>query len=55
MKAFILSIVRGGMYMEDLQIIELYNARIETEISETNTKYGRMLHSIALNILSNYF
>ena len=41
--------------MEDLEIIELYNARMETAISETNTKYGRMLHSIALNILSNHW
>lgn len=41
--------------MEDLQIIELYNARIETAISETDTKYGRMLHSIAMNILSNHW
>ena len=41
--------------MEDLQIIELYNARIETAIKETDTKYGRMLHGIALNILSNHW
>ncbi|MEG6611954.1 RNA polymerase sigma factor [Pseudoclostridium thermosuccinogenes] len=41
--------------MEDLQIIELYNARIETAISETDSKYGRMLHGIALNILSNHW
>lgn len=41
--------------MEDLQIIELYNARLETAISETDTKYGRMLRSIALNILSNHW
>lgn len=39
--------------MDDMQIIELYNARQETAISETNTKYGRLLHRIAFNILSN--
>jgi RNA polymerase sigma-70 factor (ECF subfamily) len=39
--------------MEDLQIIELYWSRNEEAIQETNTKYGRFLHSIALNILSN--
>ena len=39
--------------MEDLQIIELYFSRIESAISETDNKYGRMLHRIALNILSN--
>ncbi len=39
--------------MEDLQIIELYFARTESAISETDNKYGRMLHRIALNILSN--
>jgi DNA-directed RNA polymerase specialized sigma24 family protein len=44
-----------GMHMEDLQIIELYNARIESAISETDTKYGRMLHGIAMNILSNHW
>ena len=41
--------------MEDLQIIELYNSRNETAISETDTKYGRMLHSIAMNILTNHW
>ncbi len=40
--------------MEDLQIIELYNARIETAISETDTKYGRMLRSIAFNSWEGY-
>lgn len=39
--------------MEDKQIIELYNARMEAAISETDAKYGRMLHGIAMNILSN--
>lgn len=38
--------------MEDLQIIDLYWSRDEEAISETSKKYGRMLHSIAMNILS---
>lgn len=40
--------------MEDVQIIGLYSARAETAIRETDAKYGRMLHGIAFNILSNY-
>lgn len=40
--------------MEDMQIIKLYWSRDETAIQETNTKYGRLLHSIAFNILSNH-
>ena len=40
--------------MEDLKIIELYWLRDESAIEETNIKYGRLLHSIAYNILSNY-
>ncbi|QNO14289.1 sigma-70 family RNA polymerase sigma factor [Alkalicella caledoniensis] len=39
--------------MEDLQIIDLYLCRNEAAIQETDTKYGRLLNSIALNILSN--
>jgi len=53
MKAFFYD--ERGMHMEDIQIIELYNARIETAISETDNKYGRMLYGIALNILSNHW
>lgn len=40
--------------MEDLQIIKLYWLRDEAAIIETNTKYGRLLHTIANNILSDY-
>ncbi|WP_312701019.1 sigma-70 family RNA polymerase sigma factor [Sedimentibacter sp.] len=40
--------------MDDLQIIKLYWSRDEEALKETNTKYGRLLHSIALNILSNH-
>ena len=39
--------------MEDLEIIGLYWSRNEAAIRETNTKYGRLLYGIALNILSN--
>ncbi|HHV11830.1 MAG TPA: sigma-70 family RNA polymerase sigma factor [Clostridiales bacterium] len=39
--------------MEDMDIIALYNSRVETAISETDSKYGRLLHRIAFNILSN--
>ncbi|NLI61112.1 MAG: sigma-70 family RNA polymerase sigma factor [Clostridiales bacterium] len=41
--------------MDDLQIIELYNARTETAIEKTSIKYGPMLHGIAFNILSNHW
>ena len=39
--------------MDDNIIIELYWARNETAIKETNIKYGGLLYSIAYNILSN--
>lgn len=39
--------------MDDLQIIELYFARDEKAIEETDTKYGRLCFNIANNILSN--
>ena len=38
--------------MEDQAIIELYWERDETAIRETDLKYGRFCHSLALNILS---
>lgn len=37
--------------MEDCQIIDLYWARSETAIAETDKKYGRYCHSIAYRIL----
>jgi RNA polymerase sigma-70 factor (ECF subfamily) len=40
--------------MEDFQIIELYWLRDEVAISETDKKYGRLLHSITRNILTEY-
>ncbi len=39
--------------MEDAKIIELYNARNEFAVTETERKFGKMLYSIAMNILSN--
>lgn len=40
--------------MNDDQIIELYFQRKEEAISETAMKYGRLLKSIANNVLGNY-
>lgn len=39
--------------MKDPEIIALFFARDETAITETTTKYGRLLHSIAYNILAD--
>lgn len=39
--------------MEDAKIIELYNARNEFAVTETERKFGKMLYSIAMNVLSN--
>ncbi|MGI6687312.1 MAG: RNA polymerase sigma factor [Christensenellales bacterium] len=39
--------------MEDDQIIDLYWARSECAIAETENKYGRYCHTIAYNILRN--
>lgn len=39
--------------MEDTQIINLYFARSEQAIKETDTKYGGYCYSIAYNILTN--
>ncbi len=39
--------------MEDKQIIDLYFARSERAIQETDTKYGGYCYSIAYNILAN--
>lgn len=40
--------------MDDRQIIDLYNSRNENAISETANKYGRLLYSIAYNLLSDH-
>ena len=39
--------------MEDRQIVDLYWARSEKAISETERKYGRYCYYIANNILHN--
>ena len=39
--------------MEDAKIIELYWARSEEAISETDSKYGKLCRYIAMNILAN--
>lgn len=39
--------------MEDRQIIELYWARSDNAIEETQCKYGKLCYKIAYNILSN--
>ena len=39
--------------MNDLNIIELYFARDEQAIKQTDIKYGKLCHSIAYNILNN--
>lgn len=38
---------------DDLRIIELYFERDEQAIKETDSKYGKLCHSIAYNILNN--
>ena len=40
--------------MEDHQIVDLYWSRSESAISETDRKYGRMLNSISLSLLSSF-
>ena len=39
--------------MEDSRIIELYNSRNETAISESDKKYGAYCLKIAMNVLSD--
>jgi RNA polymerase sigma-70 factor (ECF subfamily) len=45
--------VKEGSDVEDSAIIDLYFARSESAISETQTKYGRMLMSVSMRILRN--
>ena len=40
--------------MEDYEIIELYFARNEQAIAETDAKYGRKLNGIAYNVTKNH-
>ena len=39
--------------MQDREIVELYWARSENAINETNVKYGRYCRKIAMNIVAN--
>ena len=39
--------------MDDKQLIDLYWARSESAIDETDKKYGKFCHRIAFNILAN--
>lgn len=39
--------------MEDYQIVDLYWARSESAISETERKYGRMLQSLSVSLLAS--
>ena len=40
--------------MDDKQIIELYFERNEQAVRETEKKYGRFCHCIAMNVLGSY-
>ena len=40
--------------MDDQKIIELYFARSEDAIRETDAKYGRYCHSVAYNVLHSH-
>ena len=45
--------MKGVNNMDDLQIIELYFARDEHAIKETDIKYGKLCFRVAKNILLN--
>ena len=40
--------------MEDYKIVDLYWARKENAIAETEKKYGKMLHSLSYSLLSSH-
>ena len=40
--------------MDDLKIVDLYWARKEIAIAETEKKYGKMLHSLSYSLLSSH-
>ena len=40
--------------MEDYRIVDLYWARNETAIAESDRKYGRMLHSLSYSLVSSH-
>ena len=47
-------IFRKVTAMEDSRIVDLYWARNEQAISESDKKYGRMLHSLSYSLLSSH-
>jgi RNA polymerase sigma-70 factor (ECF subfamily) len=44
---------KESILMDDKQVVELYFARAESAITETDRKYGRYCHSIAYHILDS--
>lgn len=46
--------MRGGIKLEDSKIIDLYWAREEQALAETDAKYGNYCRTIARNILRNF-
>lgn len=46
--------MRGGIKLEDSKIIDLYWARKEQALAETDAKYGNYCRTIARNILRNF-
>lgn len=46
--------MRGGIKLEDSKIIDLYWARKEQALAETDVKYGSYCRTIARNILRNF-
>lgn len=47
------NLTKGGEWMEDKRIVDLYWQRNESAISETKAKYGKYLFSISYQILLN--
>ena len=45
--------VKGGMHMDDPQIVELYWQRSDRAIAETEQKYGAYCRRIAYSICEN--
>ncbi len=45
---------KGGIAMDDQDILALYLARREEAVSESEAKYGRYLHAVAYNILYDH-
>lgn len=45
--------MKGGAFLDDAKIIELYNNRDESALFETDAKYGGFCFTIAFNILND--